>query len=172
MTNIKLNDSYIAGFFDGDGTAMLSINYLKGRLPRFNMAICFYQKDSKILEMIREYLHLGKIYYPKAGSVPRLAIYGIENIKVLIERLINKSILKSKQLKVLKSYCELIEHKKRKAWSPCEWILAFSLFRKMRELNYHKRKNAYKYSVSELYKELEYYLLNRKGKRGWLKNAY
>ena len=96
--------SYIAGFFDGEGSAMaLTVRRIvSGRVNyRIRPVIKISQGTKEILEEIRDYLEYGSIV-GAYGHCYNLQINGSKNVIKFVDTVGKYAVLKQQQLKLLK----------------------------------------------------------------------
>lgn len=109
-----MNDDYIAGFFDGEGSLQIrirkDIRYKTGFQisPRAD----FTQKDKKVLEILQQNLKMGNIYFDSHDKTYQLHIYKIEDLKKFIDLIREKIIVKKDQMKIFLECVEIISSKK------------------------------------------------------------
>ena len=158
----KLNDEYLAGFFDADGCAQLNAYWNKsGReVIQFMTLIKWCQHDDIVLSDIHHSLGLGKI---RKYSVQ---INKLDEIRKVLDRFLDLVIYKRPQLLILKRYIEEISHKRGHAWTIEDKKLGLDLVIEMRKLNMN-HKSPYKYSIEDLQRGLD--LRIQRSKEG---NAY
>lgn len=138
----QLNMSYIAGFFDGEGSAMiLTIKRKREYGYRFRAVVKIAQKTIPILETIREMLGFGTII--KTHGTPCLQINGAEKLMKFINGVGPYCILKQKQLLVLEELLKF-QHGKNTGYSKEEISEMIRLRDKNHELNAQNNDNAKK----------------------------
>lgn len=106
-----MNWNYIAGFFDGEGSAWIS----KDKIG----IIAFPNTNKKILKEIKKFINLPSCWYkdkkkPKHKTFYRLVYSRHKDILFIAQKLVNKCIRKEKLL-------EVIKHSKSKKWSNELW---------------------------------------------------
>jgi len=87
IVNPKYFDYYIAGFFDAEGYVNLDRNIIR-----------ISQKDSKVLNYIRDYLGCGKLYFDKSWNGYILDFGSRKSVLTLTEAIVNKTIVKRPSL--------------------------------------------------------------------------
>lgn len=92
----RINDAYIAGFFDAEGEVQLKL-HSNGKNASYSMKIT-QKSNLELLHAITRYLKYGKV------DKTRLSVYNAENIKDLIQRMLPYLIVKNKQANVLLDY--------------------------------------------------------------------
>ena len=95
-----MNDSYIAGFFDGDGCVSIE---KKGR--HINLVIG--QRDREVLDCIQQYLGYGTIrFYKGKTDYHLLYISSMDKIIEFSNRILPYSIVKRRQLELAIEFCK------------------------------------------------------------------
>ena len=100
-----MDDSYIAGFFDGEGSAVVLTvrqRVRRGIAYRFRPAILIAQATPEPLEAIQRHLGYGTVVRRSRSSICRLQINGLMGVLDFAERIMPLSILKAKQLRALR----------------------------------------------------------------------
>jgi predicted DNA-binding protein YlxM (UPF0122 family) len=105
----EINWSYVAGFFDGDG----SISFSK---TQRQWLITIINKNKEVLSQIQKFIKFGKIY---SYDVNRLQIH-MMNIPLFINNILDESIVHKSKL--IKSFDEL----KDREWYPNYKLKKFS----------------------------------------------
>jgi len=150
-----MNWEWLGGFFDGDGSAFISIlkfvKYGKWQLT-FRPRIIFSQTDRQILQQIGDFVNLEfyighgrkktffSIHKPTGRRLTawNLEFKGYKTISLLSEKLIPVTILKRRQLELLNEFCHLRKHE-RYPWRKEEFLQALSIIREMKQLNLKPR---------------------------------
>jgi len=100
---MELSDSYIAGFFDGEGCITSQLTYITGKYekyPRVNVQISITQKDRKILEWIQERF-LGTIHvHDRDNLCYHLRITGKINMGRFLRAIQPYSVVKKEQIEL------------------------------------------------------------------------
>jgi len=136
----QINWSYIAGFFDGEGSAMiLTIKRKREHGYRFRGIIKIAQKTIPILEMIREMLGFGTVI--RTHGTPCLQINGSEKLTKFINLVGPYVILKQKQLLVIEELLKL-QYRKNSRYSKDEITEMIRLRDKIHTLNAQNNDNA------------------------------
>lgn len=111
----NLNNSYIAGFLDGDGSLMLQVKMRNDtkRGIRFMATICFYQdtRHEHPLYWIKKVLKIGYISHRKDG-ITELRINGFEQVRDILNLLKPYIRFKANQASALLQACQLLSKKK------------------------------------------------------------
>lgn len=107
MGKTKISISYIAGFFDGEGSAMVLTHRVKEKIGyhyRIRPVIKIVQKTKSILMEIKEHLGYGTIVsnYIKSGECWVYQLNGQKNILKFIEDVAPYCRLKNHQLELIK----------------------------------------------------------------------
>ena len=110
----KLEQSYIAGFLDGDGSLMLQVKKRKDSKAgiRFMATICFYQdsRHDKTLAWIRRALGIGYLSRRNDGMT-ELRDNGYAQVRDILEGLLPYIRFKRIQAKALLSACNILSGK-------------------------------------------------------------
>lgn len=117
LEEYQMDYSYIAGFFDGEGSVMvLTVKYSLGSRVQYRIrpVIKIAQKTRYILDSIRDILGYGTILIGKNGC-NTLQINGHDNIKDFISKVGPYVIIKHKQLEKM---LELIDLQYRQGSHP------------------------------------------------------
>lgn len=98
-----MDDSFVAGFFDGEGNISLNkISKKQGKVRAYQVVIRFYNSDLNILEKIRDFLGCGKIYKSKIiegrNILYELNIYSKSQVLSVLTRLSLHSISKKEKI--------------------------------------------------------------------------
>lgn len=98
-----MDDSYIAGFFDGEGCALISVSKHPDCIYGYQLQprIHIYNNKREVLEKIKDYLGYGKISEHQNKDQKKsyqFYIYNRENIRDFIFRMIDLVIVKKPQL--------------------------------------------------------------------------
>lgn len=104
-----ITDSYIAGFFDGEGCISSTSQYIKGKyemFPRVSIQITITQKDKYILELVQN-IYGGEIS-EKGSGCHVLRIVGKGNMKRFLTAIYPYSICKKEQIELALSFIETI----------------------------------------------------------------
>jgi len=146
MNRTKIDDSYIAGFFDGEGSGLILTIRRKlkvGIVYRFRPVIKIAQKHEGILEWIRDHLGFGTVTPSNRGDgVWNYICNGHENVKKFIERIFPHVSLKWEQLTLLEKFINTKERISpgNRPYTKIETVMLIDLRDRLHELN--KRKDA------------------------------
>lgn len=102
--DLKVSDAYVAGFFDGEGSAMVLTvkRIISGKLFfRLRPTIKIAQNTKELLELIRIHLGYGTVV-GKEGQCYSLQINGNKNIISFVDTIAPYTCLKSRQLLLLR----------------------------------------------------------------------
>ena len=140
----KLSDAYIAGFLDGDGSivATLELRPERRRFPnRVRLKINFTQhaRHIQFLEMLKNYLgEIGSIYVNKKKNLAELVIQDRAQVRSLLVRFLPHLILKRRQavamLNALEVYAQATVNV-RSSLTEKEYETILSFVRDIRSLN-------------------------------------
>jgi hypothetical protein len=131
--------AYIAGFFDGEGSAMiLTIKRKRIGIFRFRAVIKIAQKSVELLEILKEMLGFGTVV--KHYGCPCLQINGSEKTKQFIKLIGPYCILKQKQLLLLVELLK-IQYHNNTGYSKGEMTEMIKLRNEVHRLNAQNRDN-------------------------------
>ena len=143
--NAILN-AYIAGFFDGEGTATI-LTIKVGNTFRLRPKIGLAQKDSRILHLIRDYLGCGWIseWMSKSSGkgTPQLSMTSYKDIRHFISTIGKYIIIKEEQIKLLKLYLDKYSEKKNSPYDKKEISEIIDIRDKIHNLNLHDKELKY-----------------------------
>ena len=100
VDNLNLNPWWVTGFVDGEGCFTVSVvEYKKYKmgwviLPSFK--ICLHAKDKAVLEGIKNFLRVGKIYQHGPQAV-QLQVQSIKELKVILEHFYKFPLISKKR---------------------------------------------------------------------------
>lgn len=100
----KISAEYIAGFFDGEGCAIVLTDRVLAKVGwhyRFRPTIKIVQKTRPVLDLIYNYFGFGTIY-PSSGGCWCYQINGSEKVIKFVDRVSPYVVIKKKQLWLLK----------------------------------------------------------------------
>lgn len=148
-----MDSRWLAGFFDGEGTATLIFVPQKGYgkvLVQPHIGIT--QRDKKILMKIREKLGFGKIYF--CNGVPVLKTRNSSEIDQFIKLIKPHTVLKKKHLEILKKVLSITKgHRKGVPYKKGELHHLLNLHEEMRRLNNSPRNIKHRrFSIQSLRK--------------------
>ena len=105
-----MNQHYLAGFFDGEGSLIIRFKkdsrYASGFQIKPNIDIA--QKNLEVLNKIKNDLKIGKIYYNKKEKLWHYDIYKFKDIENFISIIKGKLIVKRDKLKKFEACISLI----------------------------------------------------------------
>lgn len=110
-----MDDSYIAGFFDGEGSAMILTirrKLRRGVVYRFRPVIKIQQKTRPVLELIMAYIGCGHIDKTPTGFT--YIINGIDGVLKFYLEISYRSIVKHDALVAVGALAQFQRKKKRK----------------------------------------------------------
>jgi hypothetical protein len=140
----KFSNAYIAGFLDGDGSIMATVEGRpeRRRFPyRIRLRINFTQhkRHQKYIEEIQTFLGgIGTIRESKRDALVELVIQDRKTVELLLKQLLPYIILKERQaqimLEILDIYKQAIVNT-RSSITEKEYLDVLRLVRKIRKLN-------------------------------------
>ena len=113
-----ISNKYIAGFFDGEGSAMILTDNRHGGIFRLRPVIKIAQKTRGILDEIKKHLGFGTIFPTK--TIHTYQINGHDKVLKFIEEISPYAFLKKEQLFLLKKLIELQYRKGSKPYTKKE----------------------------------------------------
>jgi len=135
--------AYIAGFFDGDGSAMLQIKKRKdGKTKiRFMPTLCFYQdsRHEKPLYWIQKVLGIGYLSKRNDGMT-ELRINGYKQVRDILKNLLPYLKFKKIQCEALYKACKLLSGTKYNLFKNTQLILLVELVLMIQKENYVTKK--------------------------------
>lgn len=139
-----MNDNYIAGFFDGEGSAMvLTIRREEETdvLFRFRPVVRIVQNDKTILEQMQKHLGFGHVTLSSKGTYLYVC-NGHDNVEQFVRRIMPLAPMKGRILSLLQ---ELIDfqrsHTRNIPYSKDDIITQLRIRDDVFELNSQNRKN-------------------------------
>ena len=146
VNDSHFSDSYVAGFLDGDGSIVATVEKRpeRRRFPyRIRLKINFTQhiKHINMLRALQKFLkNYGKIRIAKTHNIAELVIQDRNQVKETIEKLLPHIILKKRQAKIMLAIITVYNDAKvivRSSLSEKEFANILSLVREIRNLNSH-----------------------------------
>ena len=140
----KLSDAYIAGFLDGDGSIVATVEKRpeRRRFPyRVRIRINFtqHERHRKLIEIIRHFLgDVGAIRGIKSHKLVELVIGDRNEIEKTLARLLPFIVLKERQAKIQLEIIGIYKKAKvntRSSLSEKEYLTILELVQKIRKLN-------------------------------------
>ncbi len=141
----KLCDGYVAGFLDGDGSLVATVDHRpeRRRFPyRILLRINFTQhiRHRGLLLKIKEFLgNPGSLRDVLTHNLAELVIRDRQQIKATLQRLLPYIVLKERQAKIMLAIIAVYDAAKvnvRSSLSEKEFQQIFSMVREVRSLNY------------------------------------
>lgn len=160
MNKTKIDYQYIAGFFDGEGSAMILTVKRKNDIFRFRPVIKIAQATTPILHKIKQRLGFGTVVGNQISYVgkQRTACYQLNGHKKILKfiQVIEPFVfLKKKQLLLIGELINL-QYRKNKAYTKSEIIRMIKIRDMVHQLNNRTRMNAeLKYSKHEILRHYE-----------------
>ena len=145
----KLSDAYVAGFLDGDGSILATVEKRpeRRRFPyRIRLRINFTQHNKHIafIKALQVYLGgVGSVRNIKKYNVSELVIQDRETIEKILKRLLPHIVIKERQAKIMLSILNIYEKAKVKVRSSVtekEYLSILLLVKEIRELNSRTNK--------------------------------
>jgi hypothetical protein len=110
-SRLKINQAYIAGFLDGDGSLMLQLKRRSDTKSgiRFMATICFYQdsRHDKPLKWMKDLFGIGYLAKRNDGMT-ELRINGHERVGKILKELLPFLKFKERQARSLIKACEIL----------------------------------------------------------------
>lgn len=110
-----MNDSYIAGFLDADGHISI-VRRKRTNRDTYGYSVCVMitNTDKKVLREIKEHLGIGYVYEatrnkrkPNWKTIYRYQVAKLDEVKIVLERLIPYLNVKKDIGEVVLEYCNL-----------------------------------------------------------------
>lgn len=150
-----MNDDWIGGFLDGEGSILAHITFPDGRYhakdhPSFRILPIIHvsQSDRVILDKMRTYLGFGNVYrnWHRPDDCTRdnygLRIEGWKWCKRFIDRIGPHSILKQKQIAILHKMHDVCKDSRQgRKFPPDKALTLIDLAMELRKLNRHNPQN-------------------------------
>lgn len=140
----KFSDSYVAGFLDGDGSIVATVEKRpeRRRFPyRVRLKINFTQhiRHIGLLAEIQKFLGgIGSLRKTSAHNLAELVIQDRKEVRELLKKLLPVLVLKERQAKIMLATIEIYDKatvKIRSSISEKEFAKILSLVREIRNLN-------------------------------------
>ncbi len=127
-----MNDYYLAGLIDGEASFIVMIvrdnRYRVGY--RVKTKFTLPQKEKQLLDIVREYLGFGKIYWHRRDELWYYEVHSRKELFMLCNRICNKLIIKRDKCLKFRQIIALLLYKKhytpeiitiiKKAWTTPE----------------------------------------------------
>lgn len=127
-----MNENYIAGFFDGEGSAIIvtikrTKPDCKGKMPyRFRPIIKISQNTISILNDIQNYLGYGHVN-KKIKTTSSYTINGLDSVIKFVDRIAPYCILKRENLLLVKELA-VFQNKKGNKYKSCPYTLDETIY--------------------------------------------
>ncbi len=144
VNSSKFTDSYVAGFLDGDGSIVATVDKRpeRRRFPyqvRLKVNLTQHERHRDLLHKLRMYLgNIGSLREVKSHHLVELVIQGRMQVKNLLIKLLPHLILKERQAKIMLRAIEIYDGAKvnvRSSLSEKEYQNILALVRQIRNLN-------------------------------------
>lgn len=140
----KLSDAYIAGFLDGDGSIIATVEKRpeRRRFPyRVRLRVNFtqHERHRKLIEIIKHFLgNVGAIREVKSHKLIELVIQDRKEVESVLVRLLPFIVLKERQAKNLLKIIAIYKAatvNTRSSLSEKEYLTVLNLVKEVRKLN-------------------------------------
>lgn len=140
----RFSDSYVAGFLDGDGSIVATVEKRpeRRRFPyhiRLKINFTQHMRHINLLQKLQKFLGgRGTIRIVRAHNLAELVIQDRNGVKEVLERLLPYVILKQRQAKIMFSAINIYESAKvniRSSLSEKEFAKILSMVKEIRNLN-------------------------------------
>src|SRR3989344_353891 len=144
VDRMSFSDSYVAGFLDGDGSIVATIEYRpeRRRFPyRVRLKITFTQhvRHRKMIEKLRVFLgNRGHVWEVRSHNLVELVIQDRKELKATLERLKPHLVIKRMQAELMERIIAIYDHatvKVRSSLSEKEYANIISLVQRLRARN-------------------------------------
>ena len=144
VNSLKFTDSYVAGFLDGDGSIVATVEHRpeRRRFPyRVRLKINFTQhlRHKNLLVELQKFLGgVGSVRDVTSHQLSELVIQDRTQVKRVLERLLPKLILKERQAKIMLAAIKVYDTaivNVRSSLSEKEFQHVLALVREIRNLN-------------------------------------
>ena len=105
-----VNDDYLAGIIDGEASFVIVVKKDERYRAGYRVITKFVlpQKNKQLLEMVREYLGFGKIYWYARDKLWYYEVYSRRDLHMLCSRICDKLVLKRNKCMRFKKILELL----------------------------------------------------------------
>jgi len=157
---------WVAGFFDGEGGCYIGVTKRKNGSIRVSPYISISQKSRFILEKLKKKVGVGRIEKASSGftskTVWQYRVTGRDNMRKFILKIMNKVVLKRKQLYLMNEFLKLHHWKKVRSyrrrryrlWTPETLLEALKLAKEINSMNPKCRKQTIE-KIDRFIKEIE-----------------
>lgn len=108
-----MNSEYLAGFFDGEGSFQITLRddprYKTGVQVRLRIDIT--QRNRRPLDLIREFVGAGKMYFNRTYQLYQYNIFKIEDIEKFIATIDGLLVVKARELELFSECVEIVRKK-------------------------------------------------------------
>ena len=98
----KFSDAYVAGFFDGDGSLVATLEkqsskYLRTYRPRIKINFTQHIRNIDMLSDLQKYLGAGKVGIARAHDQAELVIVDRKDVSRVLNKMLTHIVLKKQQ---------------------------------------------------------------------------
>src|SRR3989338_3330618 len=142
----KFSDSYVAGFLDGDGSIVATLEKRpeRRRFPyrvRLKLNFTQHNRHRKMVEKLQDFLGgVGSVREVTSHNLVELVIQDRNQVEVIVKRLLPHIVLKERQAKLMLETIAVYNKSKvnvRSSLSEKEFAKIIALVRGIRKLNSH-----------------------------------
>jgi len=142
----KFSDSYVAGFLDGDGSIVATLEKRpeRRRFPyrvRLKLNFTQHNRHREMIEKLRDFLGgVGSVREVASHNLVELVIQDRNQVEVIVKRLLPHIVLKERQAKLMLETIAVYNKSKvnvRSSLSEKEFAKIIALVRGIRKLNSH-----------------------------------
>ena len=149
VDELKFSDAYVAGFFDGDGSLVATLEkqssrYLRTYRPRIKINFTQHIRHFGTLCEIQKYLDAGKVSVAKTHNQVELVIVDRNDVSRILNRMLPHLVLKKQQaILAIEALSQFGENLRTNRISDQTYQVIIKIIAKIRDLNSHtggKRK--------------------------------
>ena len=137
----KFSDAYVAGFFDGDGSLVATLEkqssrYMRTYRPRIKINFTQHIRHFDMLCEIQKYLSAGKVSVVKTHDQAELVIVDRNDVSRILNRMLRHLVLKKQQaFLALEALSQFGENLRTNRISDQNYQAIIKIVRKIRDLN-------------------------------------